>query len=84
MSSIDFSRTNKLRSSSVKSLFNKQIVWLDTKEAAVHLRITANNLRVKVSRGEIQVDGKLGHSWRFRRDRLDELLESSINGGSYD
>jgi len=53
-------------------------VWLNTREAAEYLRISENNLRVKVSRGEIQVDGRLGRSLRFKREELDRLLESSL------
>lgn len=61
-------------------LFNNQIVWLDSKEAAQYLRISAANLRVKVSRGEILVNGRLGRTLRFRREELDRLLEVSSKG----
>lgn len=54
--------------------------WMNTKEAAEYLRISENNLRVKISRGEIPVHGRLGRNWRFRRDRLDELLNSPEQG----
>lgn len=54
--------------------------WMNTKEAAEYLRISENNLRVKISRGEIPVHGRLGRNWRFRRDRLDELLNSPERG----
>lgn len=60
------------------SLFDNRIVWLDSKEAAEYLRISVANLRVKVSRGEIPVGGRLGRSLRFNRIELDELLKSSI------
>lgn len=60
------------------SLFNNQTIWLNSKEAAAYLRITEKNLRVKVSRGEIPINGKLGRTWRFRRDALDKLLESFL------
>ena len=52
------------------------LIWLNSKEAAEYLRISENNLRVKVSRGEIPVHGRLGRSLRFRRDELDKLLET--------
>jgi len=43
-----------------ESFFENQNKWLNSKEAAEYLRISVANLRVKVSRGEIQVNGKLG------------------------
>ena len=52
--------------------------WLTTKEAAQYLRISENNLRVKVHRGEIQISGKLGSRLRFRKSELDKLLEGSV------
>ena len=52
------------------------LIWLNSKEAAEYLRISENNLRAKVSRGEIPVNGRLGRSLRFRRDELDKLLET--------
>ena len=55
--------------------------WLNTREAAEYLRISPNNLRVKVSRGEIQVDGRLGRTLRFRREKLDEFLMKFSNKG---
>lgn len=61
-------------------LFNNRIEWMTTKEAANHLKISENNLRAKVSRGQIQVHGRLGKCWRFRRDKLDELLNSPNQG----
>jgi len=61
-------------------LFNNRIEWMNTAECAKYLRISENNLRVKVSRGEIQVHGRLGKCWRFRRDKLDELLNSPNQG----
>lgn len=59
--------------------FNKTIVWFDSKEAAEYLRISVENLRVKVSRGEIPVHGRLGRSLRFRREELDKLLKNSTS-----
>lgn len=54
--------------------------WLNTSEAAAYLRISEGNLRTKVSRGQIQVHGRLGNSWRFRRDELDRLLNNPKQG----
>lgn len=62
-----------------KQIFDNRI-WLNSKEAADYLRISVGNLRVKVHRGEIQVHGRLGKTWRFRREELDKLLETSIKG----
>jgi excisionase family DNA binding protein len=65
-------------------IFNNRI-WFSSREAANYLSISVANLRVRVSRGEIPVDGKLGRTLRFRRDKLDELLESfKHKGGLYD
>lgn len=66
---------------SEKLLFHNQIMWLSTKEAARYLSISVSNLRAKISRGQISVDGRLGRTLRFRRDKLDQLLESSLNRG---
>lgn len=60
--------------------FENEIVWLDSKQAAEYLCITVENLRTKVSRGEVPVDGRLGRSLRFRREKLDQLLEESLKG----
>lgn len=62
---------------SKNKIFNNQI-WLNSKEAASYLRISVNNLRVKVYRGEILINGRLGRTWRFKRKELDKLLESNI------
>ena len=56
--------------------FFDNLIWLNSREAAEYLRISENNLRVKVSRGEVPVHGRLGRSLRFRRDELDKLLET--------
>lgn len=62
-------------------LFDNRISeWMTTKEAAVYLRITEGNLRTKVSRGQIQVHGRLGNSWRFKKDELDKLLNNPNRG----
>lgn len=66
------------------NIFNNQINWMNSKEAAEYLRISENNLRVKVSRGEVPVSGKLGRTLRFRREELDKLLEAPIKGVSND
>jgi excisionase family DNA binding protein len=52
--------------------------WLTTKEAAQYLRISQNNLRVKVHRGDVAISGRLGNRLRFRRSELDKLLEGNL------
>ena len=66
---------NRYISHGTNKLFDN-LIWLNSKEAAEYLRISDNNRRVKVSRGEIPVHGRLGRSLRFRRDELDNLLET--------
>jgi excisionase family DNA binding protein len=56
--------------------------WLSTRQAAAYLGITENNLRNKVSRGIISVDGRLGKSLRFKKTSLDNLL-SNPNKGAF-
>lgn len=65
-------------------LFDNQITWFNSKEAAEYLRISENNLRVKISRGEIPVSGRLGRTLRFKREELDKLLESPLKGETND
>jgi excisionase family DNA binding protein len=71
-----------MKQSDNSQLFNIQTVWLDSREAAHHLRISEANLRVKVSRGQIPVHGRVGRCLRFRREELDKLLEASSQGAS--
>jgi excisionase family DNA binding protein len=66
------------------ALFDKKIVWLNSKEAADYLRISEDNLRSKVHKGIIPVHGRLGRSLRFRRDLLDRLLEAHSKEAIYD
>ena len=65
----------------LKKLFEiHKTEWMTTKEAAAYLRLSENNLRTKISRGQLKVHGKIGKSWRFRRDELDKLLSNPIKG----
>ena len=48
--------------------------WLTTKEAAWHLRITANALRVLVHRKKVKAH-KFGHRLRFKRSYIDSLIK---------
>ena len=66
-----------------KSIFNNRTEWLDSKHAAEYLCISVENLRVKISRGQISVDGKIGNSLRFKRRELDKLLETSLTRGEF-
>lgn len=59
--------------------FFKNLIWLNTKEAAEYLRITPNNLRVMVCRGTV-TSYKLSNRNRFKKVELDKLIESSIKG----
>lgn len=63
--------------------FFENLIWLSSKEASEYLRISENNLRTKVSRGQIMVNGRLNGRWRFKREELDRLLETSKSGGSH-
>lgn len=74
------SQSNQFDVAHNAKLFNNQIEWLNSKEAAEYLRISESNLRTKISRGEIPVDGRLGRTLRFRRDSLDKLLCNSKHG----
>ncbi len=52
------------------------IKWFNTIEAAAYIRISVNNLRIKVCRGQIK-SYKLGNRLRFKKSDLDKLLEES-------
>lgn len=49
--------------------------WLNTKEAAKYLGISVQNLRMKIWRGQIRPQGRLGRSLKFKKDALDLFLE---------
>jgi len=61
-----------------KEIFDIRREWLDTKAAANYLGVTAANLRVKIHRGQIRADGRLGSRPMFRRESLDKQLESAL------
>lgn len=54
--------------------------WMNTKEAAEYLRISENCLRVKISKGQIQAHGRLGKSLRFKKSKLEQLLNNPNQG----
>lgn len=61
-------------------LIFENLIWLTAEEAAEYLRISVENLRTKVHRGQLKpryLQGRL----RFKRSELDDLLDSSIKGG---
>lgn len=60
----------------LETTFFKNLIWLNTKEAAEYLRITPNNLRVMVYRG-VLFPYKLNNRNRFKKIELDKLIESS-------
>ena len=55
--------------------FNNRIAdkWLSIHEASAYLSITANALRIMVSRGKVKAY-RLGQRLRFRREDLDEVV----------
>lgn len=53
-----------------------RLTWLDSEEAAMYLRKTANALRIMVFRGYIR-PRKFRRRLYFRKLELDRLLESS-------
>lgn len=65
-------------------LFNNQKAWLNSKEAAEYLSISVENLRVKISRGQIRPDGKLGRTLRFSKEKLDQLIKAPFKEFSND
>lgn len=71
-------RTSYELESQKKSFFDN-LIWLNSKEAAEYLRITVENLRLKVHRGQLK-PRYLQSRLRFRKSELDSLLESSISG----
>jgi excisionase family DNA binding protein len=54
-----------------------KLTWMTTKEAAIYLRVTANNLKVMVCRGIVR-PYKLNNRNRFQKDELDKLIKSSL------
>ncbi|MCY4644216.1 MAG: helix-turn-helix domain-containing protein [Bacteriovoracales bacterium] len=55
----------------------REVSWpeyLTTKEAARHLRITPNALRIMVHRQKIK-SYKLGNRLRFKRSEIEDLLK---------
>jgi excisionase family DNA binding protein len=55
------------------------LTWMTTKEAAIYLRVSVNNLNVMICRGVVK-PYKLNNRNRFRRDDLDNLIKSSLKG----
>lgn len=51
--------------------------WLNSDQAAEYLGITANSLRIRISRGTIRPDARFGRLLRFRRESLDRLLSTN-------
>ena len=52
--------------------------WLSTQEAAKYLGISPGNLRLKIHRGQIQVQGRLGRRLKFKKYDLDQILEDQV------
>ena len=62
----------KLVEQSAGMLFDN-LYWMDSRDAADYLRITANALRVMVCKGKLKAY-KLGRRLRFRKQDLDLLF----------
>ncbi len=71
---------------SAVQLFENNLVWMTSEEAARYLRKTVGAIRVMVCRGQIQAR-KFRRRLYFRRIELDRLLEDSeekeSSNGSY-
>jgi excisionase family DNA binding protein len=77
-----FSKINNQDKNHPSQLF-ENLIWLNSAEAALYLRVTTANLRVMVCRGHLK-PYKLLNRLRFKRSELDALLESSLKkGGQY-
>jgi excisionase family DNA binding protein len=57
--------------------FFENLIWLNSSEAAEYLRISVENLRLKVHRGQLKAK-YLNSRLRFRKSELDDLLDSSL------
>ncbi len=71
------------RDNQSSTLFDNENKWLTSKEAARYLSISPQNLRQKIQRGQIKPQGKVGRTYRFKREGLDELLERNLKGGRF-
>lgn len=73
------SRSNPKIFSDSNNTFFDNLIWLTADEAAEYLRISVENLRTKVHRGQVKsrtLNGRL----RFKKSELDFLLDSSLKG----
>lgn len=69
-----------IKSQGLRLLF-ENLIWLNSNEAAVYLRLpSVGALRVLVCQRRIPFY-KLGRSLRFKKSELDRLLDASRNGG---
>ena len=61
--------------------FFENLIWMTTEDAAKYLRKTVNAIRIMVHRRVLRAR-KFRNRLYFRREELDELLESSfLTGG---
>ena len=58
-------------------LFFENLIWMTTEDAAKYLRKTVNAIRIMVHRRVLRAR-KFKNRLYFRREELDELLESSF------
>lgn len=57
-----------------------RLVWMNTAEAAIYLRVTPQALRNRVYQGTVP-HYKFQRSLRFKRSELDRMLEATRIGG---
>lgn len=58
------------------------LIWMTTEEAASYLRRSVNALRILVCRGKLRAR-KFGGRLYFKRQELDEAIESSLLTGGF-
>lgn len=80
MKFINCSQNRKKPEDEIGSIHNStDLEWLDTREAAEYLRLTAHSLLNLTSAGKIPFY-KLGRRNRFKRNDLDAILERKRMG----
>lgn len=65
----------------IADIDHSKLVWMNTVEAALYLRVTPQALRNRVYQGTIP-HYKFQRSLRFKRSELDRMLEETRMGGT--